>query len=73
MQDNHVIHGCCLLLGLVSLAVGAWALFTGQVSKLGVDGLFLLIVCLLFAATFLWSPLGAMRAAARRRQAQKGH
>ncbi len=55
------MHGLCLVLGLGALGVAAWAVISGRMGELGVDGLFLLVVALLFAAAFLWGPLEAAR------------
>jgi len=71
MRQDHMINGLCLLLGVGAVGVAGWAVLSGQVARLGIDGLFLLVVCLLFAFSFLWSPLGAMRAALRQRMAQR--
>jgi hypothetical protein len=71
MRQDLMINGLGLLLGLGAAAVAVWAVLSGQVGKLGIDGLFLLVVCLLFAFAFLLSPLGAIRTALRERQAQR--
>jgi hypothetical protein len=71
MRQDHMIHGLCLLLGVGAVGVAGWAVLSGQVARLGVDGLFLLAVCLLFAFAFLWSPLSAIRTAMRQRLAQQ--
>jgi len=70
-RQDRMIHGLCLLLGAGAVGVAGWAVLSGQVARLGIDGLFLLVVCLLFAFSFLWSPLSAIRAALRQRLAQR--
>lgn len=72
MRQELVINGLCLLFGLGGLGVAVWAVVSGQVAEQGIDGLFLLVVCLLFAVAFLASPLAALRKALRQRQAQRG-
>lgn len=46
---------------LGALGVTAWALFTGVLTREGVDGLFLILVCLLIAFTFSLLPVQAIR------------
>ncbi len=54
----------CLILVLGSLGAAAWALLTGKAMEQGVDGLFLVIICLLFAALFAIIPLQSIRSGA---------
>jgi hypothetical protein len=56
-----VIHIVCLVLALGCLGVAGWAVVTGQLFKTGVDGLFLMLVCLLLALIFSIGPLQAIR------------
>lgn len=61
MREQWIESAVCALLAVVSLAIAAWTLLTGQVSAQGVDGLFLILVCLLLAAAFSIPPLQAVR------------
>jgi hypothetical protein len=50
MTDRAILFLFSILMVLVSLAASAWLLVTGQAGT--VDGLFLLLMCLLVAAAF---------------------
>ena len=57
-------NALCLVLVLGSLGAAAWELISGKALEQGVDGLFLVMVCLLFAALFSFIPLQALRSGA---------
>jgi hypothetical protein len=61
MREPLIESAVCALLALAALGLAIWALFTGQVSAQGVDGLFLIAVCLLIAAAFSFVPFQAIR------------
>ena len=50
MTDRAILFFFSVLMVIVSLAASAWLLVTGQAGT--VDGLFLLLTCLLVAAAF---------------------
>ena len=51
----------CGVIALGAAGVAVWALASGQVWEQGIDGLFLVIVCLLTALVFAPIPLEAAR------------
>ena len=51
----------CLLVVLGSLAAAGYSLISGKASEQGIDGLFLVIVCLVFAALFSIIPMQSLR------------
>jgi len=51
----------CLLISAAALGVAARVVITGQIARQGVDALFLLVVCLLFAFAFSLPPLQVWR------------
>lgn len=52
VREQVVMIAICTLIALGALGVAAWTLLTGQIHGQGVDGLFLLLVCLSLAAAF---------------------
>jgi hypothetical protein len=61
MRNKIIFNGLCLAITVGALGVAAWALFTGMIAQQGVDGLFLILVCLLIAFTFSLAPVQAIR------------
>ncbi len=55
------LNALCLLLAFGALIGAAWALLTGQAGEQGIDGLFLVLVCLFMALLFSIIPLQAIR------------
>ena len=51
----------CVAASLLGLAVAVWVVITGQPVKEGIDGMFLLVVGLMFAVFFGLIPLQAIR------------
>lgn len=71
MKERVIVIAVCALIALGSMVVLAWALITGQVREQGLDGLFLLVTCLLLSAAFslplVWLlPPGAIRGLLRK-------
>jgi hypothetical protein len=60
-REDVILAACCLLIALGSLGVAAWFVISGRLSEQGVDGLFLLVVCLSLAASFAFVPMQAIR------------
>jgi hypothetical protein len=52
MREALMMKILCLVMVVGSLAVAAWALITGQVGEQGIDGLFLIFICLIVAGAF---------------------
>lgn len=61
MWEVIAINVLCLLVALGALGIVVWALVSGQAMNQGIDGLFLVIVCLLIAAAFSMGPLKELR------------
>ena len=61
MRQQIIANAACLLVALASLIIAAWTVITGQIAKQGIDALFLILVCLLFAFAFSLMPLQALR------------
>jgi hypothetical protein len=61
MRELLVINGLCLLIAVGALGVVAWALITGQLETQGIDGLFLILMCLLIAFAFAVPPMKELR------------
>lgn len=73
MREILIINAVCLLIAAGALGVAVWALITGQVEVQGIDGLFLIFLCLLIALAFSINPLyefrkGALRNLVKRSQ-----
>jgi len=82
-REDLILLAFCLLIALGSLMVAGWFVISGQVSEQGVDGLFLVVVCLSLAAGFsfvpvqafrqgLWNELRSARKAGKTKQAEPG-
>lgn len=56
-----MLNAFCALVVLAALAAIVWAVVTGQVLRQGLDGLFLVSVCLLLALVFAYIPAQALR------------
>ena len=56
-----VLNGFCAVVALVMLVAAAWAVIAGQIGDTGVDGLFLVAVCLFLALLFAILPAEALR------------
>jgi hypothetical protein len=54
----------CVLVALGSVAAAGYSLISGRAAEQGVDGLFLIIVCLVFAALFSIIPAMSLRSGA---------
>jgi hypothetical protein len=61
MRQEIIVNSFCLLIALGCVGAAVWALVTGQIGEQGIDGLFLLIVCLTIALIFSFIPLQAAR------------
>jgi len=61
MRELLIINGLCLLIAIGALGIAVWAVLSGQVLAQGVDGLFLVVICLLTAFTFALPPLRELR------------
>ncbi len=61
MWHDILLAAFCAVCGLTAFGIAAWAVISGQIADQGVDGLFLLLVCLLIACTFSIIPLQAVR------------
>jgi hypothetical protein len=61
MKEIIMLNIVCLVLALGALGVAVWAVLSGQLFETGVDGLFLVLVCLLLAVIFSIIPLQAIR------------
>ena len=75
MWQQVILTALCWVMLLGAAGVAAWALASGQVWEQGIDGLFLVIVCLLIALVFAPIPLEAVRRSSlrsllRRKKAQ---
>ena len=51
----------CALIALGSLATAVWVAVSGQIATQGLDALFLIVVCLVFALMFGIAPAQAIR------------
>ena len=60
-RKRMIVNAACLLIALMSVAIAAWVLISGQIGRQGIDALFLVLVCLLFAFAFGLPPLQAWR------------
>ena len=54
----------CLLVVLGSVAAAGYSLVSGRAAEQGIDGLFLIIICLTFAALFSIIPAMSLRSGA---------
>ncbi|MBZ5526048.1 MAG: hypothetical protein LAP21_27830 [Acidobacteriia bacterium] len=54
----------CVLVALGSVAAAGYSLVSGKAAEQGIDGLFLIIVCLVFAALFSILPAQSLRSGA---------
>ncbi len=61
MWQIVLINALCLLIALGALVVALWTLATGQIQRQGIDALFLILVCLVFAVAFSLAPVRAIR------------
>jgi hypothetical protein len=59
--QRTILNGFCAVVALAMLAAAAWAAITGQIGDTGVDGLFLVAVCLFLALLFAILPAQAVR------------
>lgn len=69
MREDVMVSVFCLLVVIGALAAAGWALFTGQVFEQGIDGLFLLVVCLGIAAAFCAPLAGPAKKLMQRKKA----
>lgn len=61
MWQDIILNAFCAVCGLAAIGIAAWAVVSGQIADQGIDGLFLLVVCLLIAFAFSVIPLQAVR------------
>jgi hypothetical protein len=61
MSGQILVNVLCILIAAGALATAAWALISGQLGEQGIDGLFLVAVCLVIALIFSMIPLEAVR------------
>jgi len=61
LREELILAAFCLVMALGSLAAAGWFVISGQLSGQGVDGLFLVVVCLALAAGFSFVPATAVR------------
>jgi|FLYL01.1.fsa_nt_gi hypothetical protein len=61
MKEQLIINAICLAIASGSLVVAVWTVAAGSVERLGIDGLFAVLVCLLLAAAFSLPPVLAYR------------
>ena len=61
MWHDLLLNGFCAVCALAAFAIAVWSLASGAISDEGIDGIFLLLVCLLVGVTFSWIPLQAVR------------
>lgn len=71
MLERVAVFAFSLLMIVGSLAVAVWLVVTGQAAY--VDGLFLLLVCLVFAAAFTACAVLLIKAGMQPAAAQKTH
>lgn len=62
----------CLTVVLGSIAAAGYSLITGRASEQGIDGLFLIIVCLVFVALFSIIPAMSLRSGALAQLLKRG-
>jgi len=60
-KENLILNAISLVLSIGSLAVAVWVVATGRMLETGIDGLFLVLVCLLLCLVFAINPLLAIR------------
>ena len=61
MRETIILNVFCAICGLAALGMAAAAVISGQIGAEGLDGLFLVLVCLLIASAFFVIPLQAVR------------
>jgi len=61
MSELLIINALCLLIALGALGIALWAVISGQVMNQGLDGLFLVVICLFIAFAFILSPFRELR------------
>jgi hypothetical protein len=66
MRERLIINALCLLIAIAAIGVAIWAVLSGQVIREGIDGLFLIVICLLIALAFSVSPMRELRRNKRR-------
>jgi hypothetical protein len=64
MWQEIFASALCVLIALGAVAAAAWSLISGRASEQGMDGLFLIIICLVFAALFSIIPAMSLRSGA---------
>lgn len=64
MWQEILANVVCVLVALGAVAAAAWSLISGRAAEQGIDGLFLIIVCLVFAALFSILPVQSLRSGA---------
>ena len=71
-RDGLLLDVFCALVAAGGVAVAAWVLISGGIGRVGLDDLFLVLVCLLFAAMFAAIPARTLRARRQRRPPPEG-
>jgi len=61
MREQLIINALCLLIAIGAIGVAVWAVLSEQVTTQGIDGLFLIVICLLIALAFSFSPMRELR------------
>jgi len=64
MWQEILANVLCVLVALGSVAAAGYSLISGRAAEQGLDGLFLIIVCLVFAALFSIIPAMSLRSGA---------
>ncbi|HWQ56685.1 MAG TPA: hypothetical protein VN442_23565 [Bryobacteraceae bacterium] len=71
MRQDVLINVVCLAVAAIALGVGVWVVFTGQITNNGVDGLFVLSVCLVTILVFGLIPAATIRSRMLLRRTEK--
>jgi hypothetical protein len=61
MREQLILNVVSLAIIAVSLGIAVWAVISGQAMSEGLDGLFLVLFCLMCAAVFAIVPLKTIR------------
>jgi hypothetical protein len=64
MWQEILANAFCVLIALGAVAAAGYSLVSGKASEQGIDGLFLIVVCLVFAALFSILPVQSLRSGA---------
>ena len=61
MWHDLLLNAFCAVCALVAFVIAVWSVASGAIADDGIDGIFLLLVCLLVAVTFSVIPMQAVR------------